>query len=162
VGGTVLKTVLLLCCPFLLLVGACANVPTSEEPPTNADGGSPSREAEILFPRMKRSTGHEALVVGRLVADGAGCLRLRGGTGDGTVPLWMRGWELKTGGGSPRVLDDEGRTVGRVGGKVALGGSGFTKGMLEDDALVDGRTTARELLERCPGDYWLVSGDSDL
>lgn len=111
---------------------------------------------------MKRSTGHQAVVVGRLVADGAGCLRLRGGTGNGTVPLWMRGWELKTGDGSPRVLDDEGRMVGRVGGKVALGGSGFTKGMLEDDALVDGRTTARELLERCPGDYWLVSGDSDL
>ena len=158
VGGTVLKTVLLLCCPFLLLVGACATGPASEEPPTNADGGSPSREAEILFPRMKSSTGHDAGIVGNLVADEAGCLRLRGGTGNGMVPLWMRGWELKTGGGVTRVLDDQGRTVGRVGGKVALGGSGVRKRMLEDDALVDGRTTMRDLLERCPGDYWLVSG----
>jgi hypothetical protein len=40
-------------------------------------GGSPSREAKILFPRMKMSTGHEAEVVGRLVFEGAGCLRLR-------------------------------------------------------------------------------------
>lgn len=155
-----LKTVLLLCWPFLLLVCACGTGPTSEEPATNADVGSPSREAEILFPRMKSSTGHDAGIVGTLVADGAGCLRLRGGTGDGMVPLWMRGWELKTGGGVPRVLDDQGRTVGRVGGEVALGGSGFPKRMLEDDALVDGRTTIRELLARCPGDYWLVSGHS--
>ena len=108
---------------------------------------------------MKQSTGHDAEVVGRLVADGAGCLRLRGGTGDDTVPLWMRGWRLKTGDGGPRVLDDEGRTVGRVGGgKVMLGGSGVPKGMLRDVAMVDGRTTARELLERCPGDYFLVNG----
>jgi hypothetical protein len=29
--------------------------------------------------------------------------------------------------------------------------------MVEDEAMVDGRTV-RELLERCPGDYVLVSG----
>jgi hypothetical protein len=70
----------------------------------------------------------------------------------------MRGWRLKTGDGGPRVLDDEGRTVGRVGGKVALGGGEVTKGMVEGGAVVGGRRTARELLERCPGDYFLVNG----
>jgi hypothetical protein len=178
-SGTVLKTVFLLCCPFLGLVGACAAGPdadgsapnraggptdatASRAPGTGGLGGSPSREADILFPRVKQSAGQDAGIVGKLVADGAGCLRLRGGTGDDTVPLWMRGWRLKTGDGGPRVLDDEGRTVGRVGGKVMLGGGEFPKRMLRDVAMADGSTTARELLERCPGDYWLVSGHSGL
>jgi hypothetical protein len=63
---------------------------------------------------------------------------------------------LKAGDSGPRVLDDRCRTVGRVGGKVALGGE-VTDGMVEGGAMVGGRRTARELLERCPGDYFLVS-----
>ena len=69
----------------------------------------------------------------------------------------MRGWGLETADGGPRVLDAGGRTVGRVGGKVKLSGGYITDRMVEDDAMVDGRTV-RELLERCPGDYVLVSG----
>ena len=103
----------------------------SGAPDTEGLPSSPSREAEVLFPRVMQSTGPEAEVVGRLVADGAGCLRLRGGTGDGAVPLWMRGWRLKIGDGGPRVLDAEGRTVGRVGGKVMLGGSEVPKACSE-------------------------------
>jgi hypothetical protein len=170
----VLKTVLLLCCPFLGLVGACAASPDIDVAPNRAGGptdasapgtpgkgglgGSPSREAEILFPRAAEVAGFDAEVDGKLVVDEAGCLRLRTWSGDDTVPLWMRGWRLKTGDGGPRVLDDEGRTVGRVGGKVALGGGEVTKGMVEGGAVVGGRRTARELLERCPGDYFLVNG----
>jgi hypothetical protein len=68
----------------------------------------------------------------------------------------MRDWRLKTGDGGPRVLDDRGRTVDRVGGKVALGGE-VTKRMVEGGAVVGGGAVARELLERCPGDYFLVN-----
>ena len=101
-----LKTVLLLCCPFLGLVGACAAgsdidvAPNRAGGPTDASapgtpgkGGSaeaPPREAEILFPRAAWVAGFDAEVDGELVVDGAGCLRIRDEWGDGTVPLWMR------------------------------------------------------------------------
>jgi hypothetical protein len=55
------------------------------------------------------------------------------------------------------VLDDRGRTVGRVGEKVKLSGGKVTDQMVRTGAMVDGRTV-RELLERCPSDYFLVSG----
>ena len=79
--------------------------------------GSPSRGAEIFFPRAK-GAGFEAQVVGKPLLDGAGCLRLRIGSDESTMPLWMRGWRLEAADGGPRVLDGRGRTVGRVGGKV--------------------------------------------
>jgi len=123
--------------------------------PAGASSGTvPS--AEIFFPRLKKGAGFEAELDGRLVVEGAGCLRI--GSGESTVPLWMRGWELETGEGGPRVLPRPFRTVGRVGGKVALVGGYLTAGMVEDGAMVGGRRTARELLERCPGDYFLVTG----
>ena len=93
--------------------------------------------------------------IGKLVVDGA--VRLRLGSGERTVPLWMRGWGLETADGGPRVLDAGGRTVDRVGGKVKLSGGYITERMVEDDAMVN-RRTVRELLECCPGDYLLVSG----
>ena len=47
VSGTALKTVLLLCCPFLLLVYACGTGPAAEEPPTRApNGAEDGRSAE--------------------------------------------------------------------------------------------------------------------
>lgn len=82
---------------------------------------------------------------------------MRLGSGECTVPLWMRGWGLETADGGPRVLDAGGRTVDRVGGKVKLSGGYITERMVEDDAMVN-RRTVRELLECCPGDYFLVSG----
>jgi hypothetical protein len=127
--------------------------PSADCPAAGSTSGTvPS--AEIFFPRAF-SAGFEAEGIGKLVVDGAGRLRL--GSGESTAPLWMRGWGLETADGGPRVLDAGGRTVGRVGGKVKLSGGYITDRMVEDDAMVDGRTV-RELLERCPGDYVLVSG----
>ncbi len=129
--------------------------PSADGPSAGSTSGTvPS--AEIFFPRAF-SAGFEAEGIGKLVVDGAVCLRLRLGSGESTAPLWMRGWGLEDGDGGPRVLDAGGRTVGRLGGKVKLSGGYITDRMVEDDAMVDGRTV-RELLERCPGDYVLVSG----
>ncbi len=114
-----------------------------------------SERRDLLPPRV--SAGFEAEGIGKLVVDGAVCLRLRLGSGESTAPLWMRGWGLEDGDGGPRVLDAGGRTVGRLGGRVKLSGGYITDRMVEVDAMVDGRTV-RELLERCPGDYVLVSG----
>ena len=154
-----MQRVLLVLAACLALCG-CGAEPPEGGPPADGTpvGGSSGTvpSAEIFFPRLKKGAGFDALLDGRLVVDGAGCLRI--GSGESTVPLWMRGWELETADGGPRVLDDRGRTVGRVGEKVKLGGGEVTDGMVEGGAMVGGRRTARELLERCPGDYFLVTG----
>lgn len=115
-----------------------------------------AESVEVFFPqRAQPGSGFDAGVTGKLVVDGADCLRLRDKWGDDTVPLWPPGYELNVGGGSTRVLDARGRTVGRVGGKeITLGGGGVTVGMVKG-GLLD-RRTERELLQRCLGDYFLV------
>lgn len=92
--------------------------------------------------------------MGRLILDDAGCLRLSDEFGDRTVPLWQPRHELGAGNGGVRVLDARGRTIVRVGGKASLGGGGVKTGWVKG-GLVDERT-GRELLERCPGNYFLV------
>ena len=93
------------------------------------------------------------LASGRLVVDDEGCLRLRDGVGP-TVPLWPPSYELDSGDDTVRVLDADGAVVARVGKEASLGGG-------IDDSMVRrrvGNRTARELLERCPGSYFLVQG----
>ena len=114
-----MRRVLLALAACLALCGCGAEPPTggppADGPPAEASSGTvPS--AEIFFPRVAKGAGFEAQVVGKLLLDGAG--RLRIGSDESPRPLWMRGWRLEAADGGARVLDDRGRTVGRVGGKV--------------------------------------------
>jgi hypothetical protein len=155
-----MRRVLLALAACLALCG-CGAEPPEGGPPADGPPAEASFETvpsgDIFFPRAK-GAGFQAQDFGDLVVDGAGCLRIRDEWGDDTVPLWMRDWELETGGGGPRVLDDRGRTVGRAGVKVKLSGGEVTDGMVEGGAVVGGRRLTQELLERCPGDYFLVTG----
>ena len=70
--------------------------------------------------------------------------------------LWPAKFGLDKRGGSIVVLDGEGRVVARVGDKVEMGGGAVDRRTLEGNEVLD-EQTERELFERCPGTYWLVS-----
>ena len=78
-------------------------------------------------------------------------MRYQAGT---VVPLWPPGYEPSVGGDEFRVLDTEGRVVGRVGEMITMGGGGIREEAPTEDVL--DQRTKRELLERCQGTYFLV------
>jgi len=111
--------------------------------------------AEVFFPQQW--PGGESMMAetsGELILDDEGCLRVKATPKDpGTTPVWPADYELDAGGGEVRVLDEEGRVAASVGEEVFMGGGEV--GSIEGISTVDGRT-ARELRERCSGEYWLV------
>ena len=93
---------------------------------------------------------------GKLVLDDRGCLRIKASAdASGEVPLWPSYYSLDTSDERVRVLDEEGRTVAEVGETMAAGGGSVSKAVLQQEGYMRERTR-RELLERCPGAYWLV------
>lgn len=132
---------------------------------SSAGGVTGAEEAggEVFFPQHRTDTplvGYN----GRIVEDGAGCIRFEisenGAVMDGRKPtvLWPRPWSAERGkAGRVRIFDVEGRAVGRTGDEVFL--IGFTlpkENPLEEVQSVDGPTT-RELLRRCPGLYYFTN-----
>lgn len=92
----------------------------------------------------------QALYQGSVSRQG-NCLRLSDEP-DGHTVVWPHGFRLS---GSARdiVVDDEGRTVGRIGEHFRLGG-GEVPTLWKDGPVSERvRTIA---LEQCPGRYWIV------
>ena len=93
-----------------------------------------------------------AEIRGDLALDRRGCLRVR--LRDGSyVVVWPSGFRPASSNGGVRILDREGDLVARVGETVYLAGGETT---VRGNEAVDGRTR-RNLLERCPGPYWLAA-----
>jgi len=141
-----------------LSTAACGGGSATQDPTTPSSTASTttasSTNAEVFFPKQKPAKlGYEELQSGELVRDAEGCLRVRY-QGGNVVPLWPANLEPSVRGDEVQVLDGEGRVVGRVGEKISMGGGGVTEEMLTEDIL--DRRTKRELLERCPGAYFLV------
>ena len=89
--------------------------------------------------------------------DDESCLRVnnRGGKDPyGFVPIWPPDFRLAAEGDDVRILDEGGRLAAKVGEQVRMGGGEATETL----GGVDERT-ARELRERCPGNYWIVGGE---
>lgn len=157
----------------LFFVTACG-AGTAENPsPDNTAGEagsittpSPSGGAEVFFPEVRHEGGLDAVPTamggGELVLDGEGCLRMLYGKGpeSGWVPVWTPYFEVDTGGGRVRIVDQRnGRTVGRVSEGISMSGGDISKQALRKNGILDERTW-RELFERCPPgySYWLVGG----
>ena len=135
-----------------LAAAACGQGPAAQDPTTTSSTGPTT--AEVFFPTQRPAKfGYEELQSGELIRDATGCLRVRYQAG-AVVPLWPPGYEPSAGGDEVRVLDAEGRIVGRVGEMVTMGGGGIREEALTEDVL--DQDTKRELLERCPGTYFLV------
>ena len=133
-----------------LAAAACGAGPGAQDRTTTAS----SPPAEVFFPKQKAAKfGYEELQSGELVRDAEGCLRVRY-KGGSVVPLWPPDLESSVRGDEVSVVDGEGRTVGRVEAEISMGGGGIRAEALTEDVL-DPRTK-RELLERCPGAYFLV------
>lgn len=98
----------------------------------------------------------EALAVGPVERDAAGCLRL-GGPDRHTV-VWPMGFRLAGDGDDLRVVDAGGRVVGPVGGSFRL--SGGEVATLHDGLPISEETRA-EAEARCPGRYWLVGEQAE-
>lgn len=140
------------------LAAACDAGPTAQDP-TTASSTDPTTatsaaNVEVFFPKQKPAKfGYEEAQGGELIRDAAGCLRVRY-RGGNVVPLWPSDLESSVKGNEVRVLDGEGRIVGRVGEKIIMGGGGIRGEALTEDIL--GQRTKQELVERCPGSYFLV------
>jgi hypothetical protein len=134
-----------------LAAAACGAAPGTQDQTTTAS----SPPVEVFFPKQTEPVrfGYDEALSGELVRDGEGCLRVRY-QGGAVVPLWPPDLEPSVKGDEVRVLDGEGRTVGQVGAKIDMGGGGIREDALTEDIL--DRRTKRELLERCPGGYFLV------
>lgn len=93
---------------------------------------------------------YDAMVRGRLVRDGAGCLRLDG-AGALTV-IWPLGSTIEIRNGEIYVLNREGQQLAKVGDQTELGGR-------HSDTIDRVYLSERDrhlALNHCPGEYWLA------
>ncbi len=164
-----------------LAVGACNTAPAEGPPPRTAadapadrpaaegtapdapDGsaGATTLAGDVFFPTLAPRSADvpDSLGHGKLIVDGGGCLRLRSGRTPPATPLWPPGFELRAGEGGIRVLDGRGRLRAKVGEEVRLGGGYVNGSIIEDNGISLEGKTSQELLERCPGSYFITQED---
>jgi len=96
----------------------------------------------------------EALFVGRVEVDGAGCVRLAGWEEEPTTALWPKGFTARKAGSAVEFVDRDGKVVGRTGAPIRFAG-GIMPYLHEGL----GFTTADQerAASRCPGNVWLVA-----
>ena len=139
----------------LAVLAACSSADVqgpSEGPPRIVDAVD-----DVLFLTQSAapSAAMDALFEGRVDRDAAGCLRLD--LDDRHTVIWPAGFTVaETAGGELRILDGDGREVGRVGERFRLGGGEVTT-LHEGIPMTE--ADRRAALERCPGRYWIV-GDT--
>lgn len=148
--GLVRGVALLLAAVMAAVAGACS---PSAVAPLGDDGLQAHDRAGVLLLTQNVAQGAtmDALFVGPVVADDAGCLRLGGS--DGPTVVWPQGYTAQSALGWVWIRDANGTAVGKVGGSFSLGGGEVPE---LSDAM--GFTQAdRDLAEdHCPGRYLIV------
>ena len=124
-----------------LLTTACA-APVDQRPP------NPLFLTQATVPTETM----QALFVGRIVIDSAGCVRAD--AVDNATIVWPKGFSLADG----RVQDATGRPIGTIGGEFRLGGGEID--VLPMNIAGDAALRAR-VLELCPGKFFLVGDVPD-
>lgn len=135
--------------------GAPAHGPTeSSAPGSSGSAASAPPQVSGVFFAERRPGGEDMMaeIRGQLVLDHAGCLRVRYGGGSSVI-VWPTGFEPEKVDGEVRVLDGKGKVVARVGERAYMAGGGTP---IRGNRAVDERTR-QELLERCPGSYWIAA-----
>lgn len=156
----------------LFFVTACgAGTTANPSPDTTGEAEptvppTPGGQEEIFFPEVRQEGGLDAVPTalggGELALDDEGCLRMLYGRRpeSGWVPVWPPYFEVDTGGGRVRIVDERNdRVVAQVGKGVSMSGGDISTQALRENNIVDERTW-RELFERCPPgySYWIVGG----
>lgn len=132
---------------LLVLIGGACGMDTA---------GARRSTATVSFPRQVGSrTTDEALLVGELVLDDCGCLRVDAREPVGSFLLvWPAEYSPSTVDGTTRILDETRRVVARVGDIVGVGG-----GAIESPNRPD-RRYVTDLTETCSGPWWIVGAFS--
>jgi hypothetical protein len=128
-----------------VLAAACSS-PTQQSASSVVDVAG---EGSVLFVAQNAipNSFMDALFVGRVVADGDGCLRLDGP--DPATVVWPFRFSLD---GQGRVLDSLGVEIGRIGESFSLGGGEV---VLHDGIAMS--QADKQLAEAsCPGRFWIV------
>jgi hypothetical protein len=141
-----------LACTALIALAACS--------PSEGTGpgltGSENPDATVFLAQNVPPTAvMEALYQGRVNRDAQGCLRVE--SENGATVIWPYGFTLEARDGGLFVKDDDGRTVGRIGGEFRMGGGfvpapGYAQLSARDRALAETRCTSSS--------YWVV-GETD-
>lgn len=130
-----------------------------EEPPRPPKEFVSDPNVFLPRPTFAAADSMTALTRGRLTLDAKGCLHVEEPKHNtGSVPVWPANFVVDTSKDEVRVLDDNGKVVGRVGQRIKLGGGEIPEEALGGNDLVE-ESLLEELLERCPGTYWLVAAD---
>lgn len=87
---------------------------------------------------------------GKLVLDND-CLRLKPIIGDSYLLIWPYGYSLQIEGKMMQIINEEGKTVARVGDVIKVGGGPAVS------AEIAAIYSAQVLPDNCRGPYWLVS-----
>lgn len=134
-----------------VILGAAGCSQTADGGPSELLGSSLVEDVVFLTQNAEPEAVMDALFEGRVVLDEAGCLRLD--APDRHTVVWPVGFSLEVEGDDLTVRDDEGRTVGSIGGAFRLGG-GEVERLHEGIRMAPSDKTKAE--ERCPGRYWIV------
>lgn len=136
-----------------LLLAACS--PAGDADPLSlARGSDAAGETVFLTLDATPDAWMEALYEGAVGRDPDGCLRLA--TADARTVVWPAGFRLAGAEDELRVLDGEGREVGRIGGAIRLTGGEVAS---LHEGLPMSAAARREAEARCPGRFWLA-GDA--
>ena len=138
--------------PFVALMlvvagaGGCSNDPAASLLNVNAV------DVVFLTQSERQDAVMDALFTGRVLVDAAKCTRLD--DPDGATVIWPVGFTVSGENGDLRVLDGDGREVGRLGGSFRIGGGEVTELNPQLHISYMDRAFAAE---HCPGRYWIAS-----
>lgn len=115
-------------------------------------------EDEVFFPRHEEGEVPATLAGGRLALDDEGCIRLVTARNRSRATLiWPPTYAARAEAGEIRILDEGGRVVARVGDEVRIGGGFIGKMRALEGISGVNEQTKRELIQRCPGEYFYAA-----
>lgn len=131
-------------------------VPPAAPSPRGSGPVAAAPSPAVFFPTQEATDGPtahmDALLVGTLALED-GCLRAGAvGSGETDLVVWPNGFALRRDGQDIRVLDADGREVGRIGEEVLLGGGQIT----QIEAGEGYEQLRRRMSDGCSGPYWIV------
>lgn len=110
-------------------------------------------ETFFLVQPIVMNAAMEALFLGQVVRDQAGCLRLQP-PNDATV-VWPKDFTLVRRSTGEWVLNESGQDVGAIGQSFRLGGGEVP---YLHEGLGFSPDEAKQAHDRCPGRFWIVGG----